>query len=262
VPIAPLASTSARIASKKVSVVSSLFKTSSLTNETGHTAIDCKNPKVIDNLRVAEKSEDEAWNLLKEASDEKDIGDFKEGVQVLSKTAPDYTYPRLEKEFRKRGYKIYLIAMVRSSIAVSSQYMLTSVQEKDHGDTWTNVNLQGETGKKYAVGYFTSDKPQRPILVDKWPASAEENLTRLADAGTPLDRGVDKCTNCNEVGHRTKACPHEKMGRETLEVSCYLCGETGHRVRDCTQERKRGGRTCKICEAEDHIAKVCDLLCS
>ena len=51
--------------------------------------------------------------MLEQASKERDIGDFKEALQILSKAAPDYTYPRLEKEFRKRGYSIYLIAMVR-----------------------------------------------------------------------------------------------------------------------------------------------------
>ncbi len=51
--------------------------------------------------------------MLKEASEERDIGDFKDAIQILSKAAPDYTFPRLEKEFRKRGYNIFLIAMVR-----------------------------------------------------------------------------------------------------------------------------------------------------
>ncbi|KAK4945981.1 hypothetical protein LTR10_014783 [Elasticomyces elasticus] len=206
----------------------------------GHTAMECKNPKVIDNAHVAEKSEDEAWALLKEASDERDITDFKEAVQILSKTAPDYTYPRLEKEFRKRGYNVYLIAM-----------------EKDHGETWTNVNLQGEVGKKYAVSYFLSDKPQRPTLIEKWPASAEDNLTRLSDAGVPLDRGVDKCNNCGNIGHKSKACTEEKMEKEQVKVQCHLCGEDGHRVRDCTQERRKAGRACKICESEEHLAKDC-----
>ncbi|KAL6245917.1 hypothetical protein RBB50_007070 [Rhinocladiella similis] len=206
----------------------------------GHAAMECKNPKVMNNAHVAEMSEDEAWDLLKKASDERDIGDFKEAVQVLSKVAPDYTYPRLEKQFRKRGFNIYLIAM-----------------EKDHGDTWTNVNLQGETGKKYAVSYFKSNKPQRPALVAKWPATPEENLARLSDAGTPLDRGVDKCNNCGEIGHKSKACPQDKIEKEQPKVLCHLCGEEGHRVRDCTQERKKSGRACKICEAEDHMAKDC-----
>jgi len=32
----------------------------------------------------------------------------------LTKAAPAYTYPELEKEFRKRGFKVFLIAMVGS----------------------------------------------------------------------------------------------------------------------------------------------------
>ncbi|ETI25215.1 hypothetical protein G647_04588 [Cladophialophora carrionii CBS 160.54] len=209
----------------------------------GHVAIDCKNAKVLDNSRVAEKSEDEAWALLQQASEERDIGDFKEAVQILSKACPDYTYPQLEKEFRAREFSIYLIAM-----------------EKDHAaagmETWTNVNLQGDIGKKYAVSYFLSDKPERLALVDKWPASAEENLARLADAGIPLNRGVEKCSNCNKLGHTARRCPDEKMASVQPVVACYLCGEQGHRVRDCAMERKSTSRACKICESEDHMAKV------
>lgn len=87
--------------------------------------MECKNPKVMNNAHVAEMSEDEAWDLLKKASDERDIGDFKEAVQVLSKVAPDYTYPRLEKQFRKRGFNIYLIAMVSMSVLRCFPLMLS-----------------------------------------------------------------------------------------------------------------------------------------
>ncbi|KAH0845541.1 putative zinc knuckle transcription factor (CnjB) [Fonsecaea pedrosoi] len=206
----------------------------------GHEALKCTNPKFVDNTRVADKTEGEAWALLKEASDDRDIVDFKEALQILSKAAPGYTYPMLEKEFRKRGFNIYLIAM-----------------EKDLGDTWTNVNLQGEIEKKYAISYFTSDKPQRPTLLDRWPSSPEDNLARLADAGIPLDRGVDKCNNCGKIGHITKRCPEERIASVQPTVTCYLCGEEGHRVRDCGQERKHGARACKICESEEHLAKDC-----
>ena len=144
----------------------------------GHEALDCKNPKALNNTDVADKTEDEAWEMIKDGSDNRDLDDFKDAVKILTKAAPTYTYQDLEKEFRKRGFKIYIIAM-----------------EKNLLDTWTNVDLQGAIGKKYAVGYFFSDKPQRPNLVDKWPASAEENMERLADAGVPMDRGVEKCNN-------------------------------------------------------------------
>jgi hypothetical protein len=213
------------------------------TDLSGHDAINCTNPKALDNSRVAAKSEDEAWALLQQASEERDIGDFKEAVQILSKACPDYTYPKLEKEFRAREFSIYLIAM-----------------EKDHAaagmETWTNVNLQGDIGKKYAVSYFLSDKPERLALVDKWPGSPEENLIRLADAGIPLNRGVEKCTNCNKLGHTTRRCPDEKTFSSQPVVACYLCGEEGHRVRDCAMERKNLSRACKICESEEHMAKV------
>jgi len=52
--------------------------------------------------------------MLKDASEEREIADFKEAVQILTKAAPAYTYPELEKEFRKRGFKVFLIAMVGS----------------------------------------------------------------------------------------------------------------------------------------------------
>lgn len=61
---------------------------------------------------VASKSIDEAWAMLEQASEERDIGDFKEAVQILTKASPGYSYAGLEKEFRKRGFKIFLIAMV------------------------------------------------------------------------------------------------------------------------------------------------------
>lgn len=130
------------------------------------------------------------------------------------------------------------------------------MQEKEHGPTWTNVTLQGDIGKKYTVAYFTSDKAQRPSLVSLWPKDAEENLSRLADAGIPLDRGVMWCTNCRQVGHTRKACTEERGELDGPKVMCHICNEEGHRVRDCTQVQEKKGRACKICESEEHIAKV------
>ena len=144
----------------------------------GHEALECKNKKALDNSHVADKTEEEAWKMLKTASNEKDLDDFKDAVKILVKAAPEFSYPQLEAEFRKREFKVYIIAM-----------------EKDIGDTWTNVDLQGEIGKKFAVGYYFSAKAQRPSLAPKWPASPEENVERLADAGVPMDRGVEKCHN-------------------------------------------------------------------
>ena len=127
---------------------------------------------------VADKVPGEAWKALKAASDDRDITDFKDAVQVIVKACPEMSYPQLEKEFRHRGFGVYLIAL-----------------EKETGDTLTNVDLQGQIQKKYSVGYFLSDQAQRPSLKERWPTSAEQNLKRLEDAGVPMDRGVPKCNN-------------------------------------------------------------------
>jgi hypothetical protein len=179
----------------------------------------------LNNSDVADKTEAEAWGFLKSASDDRDLDDFKDAVKILIKSAPDYTYPRLEQEFRDRGFKIHIIAM-----------------EKPIGDTWTNVDLQGEIGKKFVVGYYFSDKPQRPNLVDKWPTSSEENMERLADAGVPMNRGVDKCNNwyvdwqmcqsianenSGELGHVHRKCPQDIIPVDRVTVTCALCSQEG-----------------------------------
>ena len=120
------------------------------------------------------------------------------------------------------------------------------------------MNLQGEIGKKYTVSYFTSDKPQRPNMKERWPASVEENLERLADAGIPMDRGIPKCNNCNELGHSSRQCKEEKVLVERAKVTCMICGTDGHRARDCTDRPPpRAGRECRVCQSTDHQAKDC-----
>src|SRR5271170_785961 len=136
---------------------------------------------VIDRTKIPDKTEKEAYAMLKQASDLRDLDGFKEAVEVLSKACPDLTYPRLEKEFRKRNFTIYLIAL-----------------EKDHGDTITNVNMQGEVERKYTISYHLSEKPQRPAMKKRWPKTPNENLERLADAGILIDRGVEKCNNVSD----------------------------------------------------------------
>jgi hypothetical protein len=68
--------------------------------------------RVINLQHIADKTEGEAWEAVKQASNERDITDFKEAVQVLVKACPELTYPKLEKEFRKRDFNVYLVALV------------------------------------------------------------------------------------------------------------------------------------------------------
>ena len=124
------------------------------------------------------------------------------------------TYQEMEKAFRKRQLNVFLIAM-----------------EKAHGDTLTVVNLQGEIDKKYTVNYYLSDKPQRPNMAERWPKSVEDDLERLADAGVPMDRGVEICGNCEQLGHSTRRCPEEKRAfDERPSVKCALCDQEGYVV--------------------------------
>ena len=74
---------------------------------------------------IADKTEADAWKDVKQASDEHDITDFKEAVQVLVKACPELTYPQLEEEFRKRRLNVYLIALV-SEAGSMLLYQLTN----------------------------------------------------------------------------------------------------------------------------------------
>lgn len=51
--------------------------------------------------------------------------------------------------------------------------------------------------QKYQVGFFFSAKPRRRNAAQGWPATPEENLQRLKEAGLPFERGIPKCPRCN-----------------------------------------------------------------
>jgi hypothetical protein len=89
--------------------------------------------RLINLQHIADKTEDAAWKALEQASNERDIADFKEAVQVLVKACPELTYPKLEKEFRKRDLNIYLVALVRlahSELSCQLANILLSTRRK------------------------------------------------------------------------------------------------------------------------------------
>lgn len=106
------------------------------------------------------------------------------------------------------------------------------------------------------MGFYFSPKPRRANAAQGWPASPEENLERLKDAGLPMDRGVPKCGRCGgtyglhafssteananiEVGHTSRGCPEEPMENvDRVGVKCVNCDADGHRARDCPEPRK------------------------
>lgn len=135
----------------------------------------------------------------------------------------------MESAFRSQDVNVYLIAI-----------------EKELAVTYTNMDLQGNLDKKFTINWRFSDKPARPREAEVWPATPEENLERLADAGAPVDRGVPKWSvslfhlqwlfadlssgNCNELGHSSKHCPQDKVeNADRAVLLCYNCEQTGHR---------------------------------
>ena len=58
------------------------------------------------------------------------------------------------------------------------------------------MDLDGQTGRQYHVGFYFSAKAPRGSLKDAWPLSPEENLERLLNAGIPVDSKIPKCGNC------------------------------------------------------------------
>ena len=63
-------------------------------------------------------------------------------------------------------------------------------------DTHTLVDLSGKKDCKYKVSYCFKKTPRNGKLAEVWPASEEENLARLKDAGAPYERGITKCLRC------------------------------------------------------------------
>jgi hypothetical protein len=184
---------------------------------TGHRILDCKNPRLIDRSHVPDVAPDDAWDEVKAAVAERDLDDIKTALDKYIKAIPATTYVQLEQAFRSQNLGVWIIAL-----------------EREHSVVYTNMDLQGNLDKKYTVSYRLSSKPKRPKEAEDWPASPEENLERLKDAGWPTDRGIPKCNNCDQLGHISKSCPEEKQEpTDRAVVKCYNCDEIGHRVRDC-----------------------------
>ncbi|KAL4911399.1 hypothetical protein BDW74DRAFT_7942 [Aspergillus multicolor] len=147
--------------------------------EEGHKTADCKANRKLDLNKIPDMLPEQAWAMLKKASDDRDLEDFREGLKVYSKAVPDAAFADIETKMRQDFFNIYLIAM-----------------ERETADCISLIDLQGKLNCTYVVGFFYSPKPQRANLRERWPSSVEENLERLQDAGLPYDRQIPKCGNC------------------------------------------------------------------
>jgi hypothetical protein len=179
--------------------------------------VSCKNPRKIDRSDIPDVPAEQAWAELVAASADGDLDDMKDAIKKYIKTCPDATYIDLEKAFRTQELNLYIIAL-----------------EKELTSTYTNMDLQGNLDRKYSVTWRKQPDWLRPKEKVLWPQTPEENLARLADAGEPIDRGIPKCSNCDQLGHISKSCPEEKQeNADRVMVKCFNCDEVGHRVRDC-----------------------------
>lgn len=179
---------------------------------------NCENARKINRENVKDVSPEEAWGKLQAAVKEKDVDDVKEALQEYVKaTGGSVTYKELQESFIGGGINLWLIANERSLV-----------------DVFTNMDLQGNMGKRYTVSYRFSETPERPRERDGWPQNREELLSRLENAGDVVDIGIVKCGNCKELGHPAKYCTQEKVERmDVRKTTCFNCGVEGHRVRDC-----------------------------
>ncbi|KAF4965192.1 hypothetical protein FZEAL_10784, partial [Fusarium zealandicum] len=210
--------------------------------EEGHMRKNCENARKINRDHVAIMTGDEAWEKMKKAVSEKDVDDVKEAVEEYVKSCDgNVTYRELQQALILENINLWLIASERQLLPVFS-----------------NMDLQGNMGKKFTVSYRFSEKADRPREIDGWPKDREELLARLDDAGEVVDRGIPMCTNCRELGHISKYCTEEKMERsDAPKISCHNCGGDGHRVRDCPEPRV-DKFACKNCGKSGHKVAECE----
>ena len=100
--------------------------------EIGHKTMDCTENRKLDQHRIPDKLPEEAWAILKIASDGRDLGDFRDvriisvtvfsveadriakGIKVYSKSVPMATFDEIEKKLREENFNVYLIGLVRT----------------------------------------------------------------------------------------------------------------------------------------------------
>ncbi|KND89636.1 hypothetical protein TOPH_05772, partial [Tolypocladium ophioglossoides CBS 100239] len=169
----------------------------------GHMKRSCENARKVNRDHIADLSPDEAWAKLQKAVAERDIDDTKEAVQEYVKALGGaISYRDLQEAMLNNSINLFFIAT-----------------ERDLVNVFTNMDLQGNMGKKYSISYRFSEKPDRPREADKSGhkvADCEEppNLDNV-ECRKCQERSKVQCTNCQQFGHtkvRCKEPPAESDG--------------------------------------------------
>ncbi|KAH8199688.1 hypothetical protein TruAng_006157 [Truncatella angustata] len=208
--------------------------------EEGHQVSECQSARIIDRSHVADVDPEVAWQKIVTGAEQGDLDDVKEATQEYLKNNPGITYAELEAGFRQQDINLYVIAVEKTQLI----------------GALTNMDLQGNLGKKYTITYRFDPKPARERERSSFPKDAEDNLERLKDAGEPVNSGKLKCNNCEEYGHTARSCPSDKVEKDQVVVKCFNCGEEGHRVRDCPTPRV-DKFACKNCNQPGHKVSEC-----
>ncbi|KFA73390.1 hypothetical protein S40288_09028 [Stachybotrys chartarum IBT 40288] len=208
--------------------------------EEGHIRKECENARKLNRDNIANMPAEDAWEKLKRAAMERDVDDAKEAVQEYVKALQGaVTYREIQEACIDQNIGFWLIATERGLLSV-----------------FTNMDLQGNLGKKYSISYRFSEFPNKPREKYGWPETREEILSRLDDAGDVVNTGLPVCMNCGEVGHISKDCTTEKRERPPA-IPCSNCGTEGHRLRDCPEPRI-DKFACKNCGKSGHKASDCE----
>ncbi|KAF4121087.1 Zinc knuckle [Geosmithia morbida] len=232
--------------------------------EEGHIWRSCEKPRKINRDHVADVDPEVAWAKLKQAASERDVDDAREALQEYVKAldgAP--TYKEIQIGLIGNRINLWLIGL-----------------DRQLAGAFTNMDLQGNTGKKYSISYRFSEKPCRPREREGWPESREDLLNRLNDAGDTVDSGKQRCYNCGEFGHGSKSCtepPRERDEEPSLcrncngedhrlrdcplprvdKSACRNCGQSGHRATRCGEPVNVDNITCRKCEKTGHLSRDC-----
>lgn len=64
------------------------------------------------------------------------------------------------------------------------------------------------------------------------------------------------CVNCQEVGHRARDCPKERVN----PFACKNCNQGGHISKECTEPRSATNVECRKCSQIGHFSKDVSVL--